>query len=34
MTIWPIFPTRTTPAPISLPNSVASTPGTPPDTTG
>ena len=32
-TIRPIVPTRTTPAPISLPNSVASTPGTPPDTT-
>ena len=33
MTIWPIVSTRTTPAPVSLPNSVASTPGTPPDTT-
>jgi len=33
MTTWPIAPTQTTPASISLPNSVASTPGTPPDTT-
>ena len=33
MTIRSIAPTQTTPASISLPNSVASTPGTPPDTT-